>query len=62
MSSRPEGDELPIKEILYKCACCGYVTTKEELERVKMGVKCPKCHCKILYKIRTSGRTYFKAI
>ena len=47
---------------MYKCARCGYVTTKEELEKVKMGVRCPNCGYKILYKIRTSGRTYFKAI
>jgi len=55
-------DASPVKDVLYKCAACGYVASKDELERLMMGVRCPRCGYKILYKIRTSGRTYFKAV
>jgi DNA-directed RNA polymerase subunit RPC12/RpoP len=50
------------KEVLYKCANCGRLVSKDELEKLKLGVRCPYCYSKILYKIRTSGRVYFKAV
>jgi len=50
------------KEIVYKCARCGAIIKKEDLEKLKLGVRCPRCYYRILYKIRTSGRVYFKAV
>jgi len=48
--------------VVYKCAKCGRIVTPEELERTRMGIKCPYCYYKILYKIRTKGTVYVKAI
>ncbi len=48
--------------VVYKCARCGRTVTPEELERMRIGIKCPYCYYKILYKVRTSGTVYVKAI
>ena len=50
------------KEVLYKCARCGHIVTKSELESMGLGIKCPNCYYKILYKIRTSGSVCVKAV
>ena len=47
---------------LYKCARCGRIVSPDELEKMRIGVKCPNCYHKVLYKIRTRGAVYVKAI
>ncbi|MHA1594458.1 MAG: DNA-directed RNA polymerase subunit P [Candidatus Baldrarchaeia archaeon] len=35
----------------YMCTKCGHIVKIEETERL-LGVRCPKCNCRILIKVR----------
>ncbi len=47
--------------VVYKCARCGTEVTPDELERMRIGIKCPECNYRILYKV-AKKRVYVKAI